>query len=142
MSSDPNAGPLEKLPTASDFWSITLYVTPSQFWMEFGWPEFDVVIVRCPKWTSISFSMTAEVKVETLGLTLTARFGMSMHAAHGADNEGWRYTFHAHGSVSWAMAGLIKQTVSWTLTRHGLSPYGPPMIAAAPALLRLPGPSD
>lgn len=142
MSSDPNAGPLEKTPFASDFWSITLYMTPSQFRMELGWPEFDVVIVRCPSWTSISFSMTAEVKVEILGLTLTIQVGMSMQADLGSENEGWQYSFHAHGSVSWAIAGLIKQTVSWTLTRHGLSPYGPPLLAATPPLLQLTGPRD
>lgn len=144
--------------------SITIF-TNGGFRADFGWPTADIQplaepssavvapVFQCKlevvfdsQWTAVSVSMFARIEIDlgALKMSMNATIGFSVKLTSGEPGAGdavWSFSLRAHGGVRIEIAGA-KFAASWNQAWEGISPYGPPLLAATPPLLRLTGPSD
>ncbi len=150
-----------KLPSMS----FELFIQDSPFQTELGWPTADIPPLADPsstvvapvfqckleivfdsQWTAVSVSMFARIEVDlgVFKMSMNATIGFSVEMRSGQPGSGdavWCFSLRAHGGMRIEIAGA-KFTASWNYAWEGISPYGPPPLAATPPLLQLTGPSD
>lgn len=142
--------------------SATLYTRGGPFHVDLGWPEGEVEwrgaigplrwsavglfhVTLDERWMAVSVSMSARVNFD-LGLfkaSMNVTMSFSAHQVFSEpDKQGsvtptWTYSMHSRGGMSVEVAG-IRFSSSWSFGFRGVSTFGPPLLAAAPAPLLLP----
>lgn len=142
--------------------SATLSIGGGPFHVDLGWPQGEVEwrgavgplrwsavglfhLTFDERWMAISVSMSARVDLDLgmLKVSMNVTMGFSAHQVFSEPDERgsvtptWTFSMHSRGGVSFEVAG-VRFSSSWNIGFRGVSAFGPPLLAAAPAPLLLP----